>query len=155
MRRAVICVIIGAAYLLASRGIIVIPAISPVAPAPTPLVIPVDVPVPALRPFAVQMTGEERDAMSLAYSTLAKAIAANPETDPAFPTTGSVRAAHRAAILAVWRGALGNQLGKYPGLREALESTLADRIGTDDIPLNPSKQSATVKAFNDISKSLQ
>ena len=60
-----------------------------------------------------------------------------------------------ASLLYVWAAVLGNRAGDVPGLREALEESLASRIGTDDVPLNPVLQDDTAKAFADLAASLR
>ena len=67
----------------------------------------------------------------------------------------ALKSAHRAALLCVWRGALGNEPEKYPGLREALEGMVSQSIGNDDIPLNPTIQKGAATAFSDISAALR
>jgi hypothetical protein len=118
-------------------------------PVPTP-VVPVVAPVSGLAKFLPAMSREDRSALADAYEILQRSVAANPASDPVFPTVGSVRNAHRAALLCVWKGVLGNQPGKYPGLSDALEGVLVERIGKDDIPLNPALQQEAAKAFGDI-----
>ena len=149
MTRIVACIVVALLYFVLRGGI----PIPPVVPAPpTP---PAVVPVQSLQQFVSRMSREDRDALSQAYAVLAKSVAANPEGEPVFATTGAVRAAHRAALLCVWKGVLGNEAGKYEGLREALEGVIAERLGDDDIPLNPTSQKNAVDAFNDIAATLR
>lgn len=148
MNRIVLCLVIAGAYLLVRLA----PPVTPKPePAPTPVVTPVD----GLGQLAAQMSKQDRQALSQAYDVLSRSVAANPVDDPVFATTGSVREAHRAALLCVWRGVLGNQPGKYEGLREALEGALAKRIGSEDIPLNPALQAEAAAAFADIAATLR
>lgn len=151
MNRVVLAIAAAMLYFVA-RGAV---------PLRLPLVIPVPVVRPVVRPvgplsvFAERMTKQEREALSEAYAMLAKAVEANPVDEPVFVSTGAVRAAHRAALLCVWRGALGNEPEKYPGLREALEGMVSQSIGNDDIPLNPTIQKGAATAFSDISAALR
>lgn len=98
------------------------------------------------------MSQADRSALEQTYAILARTIEANPAIDPVFSDTGSVRRAHRAALLAVWRGVLGNQPGKYPGLREALEGVLSKNLGDDDVALSPTLQEKAVATLTSISQ---
>lgn len=101
------------------------------------------------------MSAEDKKSLSEAYLILSRSIAANPADDPVFPDTESVRRAHRAALLCVWAGVMGNTAGKYPDLREVLEGELEKQLGSGDVPLNPDLQRATAAAFASISASLK
>lgn len=104
---------------------------------------------------ARSMSADDRKSLSQAYLILSRSIAANPQEDPVFPDTESVRRAHRAALLVVWKGVLGNEAGKYPGLREALEGELEKQLGNGDVPLNPDLQRSVAAAFASFSASLR
>lgn len=128
---------------------------------PQPLPAPAPAPVPAVSPFtdlaaiAQRLSKEDRKALQDTYATLSRAVASDPLTDPVMPDTPAVRRAHRAALLFVWRGVLSNKAGEVEGLREALESALDTRIGSEEVPMNPALRAATAKAFDDIASSLQ
>lgn len=142
MNRTVLCLLLGLGWLAVRHA-------------------PAVVPVPAVKPLSevaamgAKMTADDRAALSETYAILSRSIAANPPEEPVFPDTASVRRAHRAALLAVWKGAMGNDAGKYPGLRESLEGYLHNSLGMDDVPLNPELQARVVKTFSDISASLK
>lgn len=104
-------------------------------------------PVTGLAAVAQQMTAEERSAVHDFYEAFGRAIAADPENEPVFATTTSVRTAHRAGMLVVWRGILDNNAGKYPTLRDELEKFLASAVGMADVPLNPARKQEIGKAF--------
>lgn len=140
-------VVIGLAYLLFRAGLPL--------PVPMPAPTPAGSPFPAVAAAARSMTAEDRSALAQAYGILARSINANTVEDPVFPDTAAVRRAHRAAILYVWRAVLKNQPGEVDGLREALEGAVAQRIGTEDVPLNPVLQQDAAKAFADIEASLK
>lgn len=124
-------------------------------PSPTPVAPVVVAPFSGLADIAQRLSKEDRQALKDAYLVLSRAVAADPESDPVFVDTAAVRRSHRAALLFVWRGVLSNQAGEVAGLREALESALAERIGTEEVPLNPTLRATTAKAFDDIAASLQ
>lgn len=118
---------------------------------PNPVVVVPDVaPASDLVALARQMDRNDRTAMAEAYSILARSLSSDPENEPVFDNTAAVRAGHRAALLTVWRGVLGNKPGKYPGLREQLEGVLDKRIGLDDVPLNQGVRQEAVRAFQEI-----
>lgn len=121
-------------------------------PAPTPATA---VAFPDVAAVAQKMTAGDRAALAAAYLILSRSVDANPTIEPVFPDTAAVRRAHRAALLYVWAAVLGNKAGEVPGLREALESAIVSRIGTEDIPLNPENQKEAAKAFADLAASLK
>lgn len=130
----------------------VLPQVQNVIP-PVPVVSPA--PFQQIAVLAAGMSAGDRAAMRDAYSTLSRAVAADPDEDPTFVDVAAVRRAHRAALLVVWRGALDNKPGEVPGLREALEGALSSRVGADDVPLNPALRAETAKAFSDIAASFR
>lgn len=146
MKRYLLIAAVAAAYLVFRLGV---PAATPT-PVPTPAT-----PFPAVAAVAAGMGVEDRNALAQAYSILARAVTANTVTEPVFPDTAAVRRAHRAALAYVWQAVLQNKPGEVEGLREALEKALADRIGTDDVPLNPELQKDTAAAFFDLSASFR
>ena len=122
----------------------------PVAP-----VAPDAVVVPSLAKYRSQMTVEDRTALAQCYEILAKSVAANPVDDPVIPSTATLNDVHRAALLFVWRGVLGNEPGKYEGLREELEGLVKQAIGEADVPLNPAVQKDAATLFTNIARSLR
>lgn len=141
------------AVALIYAGIRLAPAIHlpllPVAPAS-----PVAAPFADVAKAAGQLSAGDRAAIRDAYKVLGRAVREDPEADPVFVDSDAVRRAHRAALLVVWKGVLGNKTGEAPGLREALEGAVVARIGSDDIPMNPQLKADTAKAFEDIAASL-
>lgn len=125
----------------------------PVVPAPAPVV--VTAPFPEVAAVARQMNSSDRGAVASGYEILARAVAADPEADPAFPDVAAVRRAHRAALLVLWRGVLDNQPGQVAGLRDALESAVNSRVGSDDVPLTPAIRADVVRAFADVAESIK
>lgn len=129
--------------------------------APQTLPVPLPGPAPVVAPFsdlagiAQKLSKEDKQALRDAYATLSRAVASDPLTDPVMVDTAAVRRAHRAALLFVWRGVLSNQAGEVAGLREALEAALDQRIGSEEVPMNPTLRATTAKAFDDIAASLQ
>lgn len=142
MKRILLCVVVGVAFA-AWR---VLPSLPSILPDPAPVVVPAS----GLTAIAQRMTKDERAGMAEAYRILARMVAANPEKEPVFVSTADIREAHRAAMLAVWRGVLANQPGKYEGLREQLEGAIEQRIGRDELTLTPTLQQEAVRAFQEI-----
>jgi hypothetical protein len=142
MNRVVLCVALAVAFFyfrLAQE-----PA-APVAP----------VAVPALAKYRSRMTADDRTALAQCYEILAKSVAANPVDDPVIPSVAALNDVHRAALLFVWRGVLGNEPGKYEGLREELEGLVKEAIGEADVPLNPAVQKDAATLFSNIARSLR
>lgn len=147
MNRVLVCLCIALVYLV-FRGT---PASKPPVPPGPPDIVAIE----SLAKFRSSMTKEDRDALSQAYDILSRAVAANPADAPVMPSTAAVHDAHRAAILFVWRGVLGNEPGKYPGLREELEGLVNRAVGTADVPLNPTIQRDAATVFGDIARSFR
>ena len=148
MNRILVCLVAALAFAL-FRGNI--PSVTPVIPA----VVVVPTPIPSIARFRDQMTADERAAVSQCYGVLSRSIAANPIDDPIIPTVAALNDVHRASLLFVWRGVLGNQPGKYEGLREELEGLLRDKIGVADVPLNPAVQRDAAALFDELSRSFR
>jgi hypothetical protein len=123
---------------------------------PLPLAAPaVAVPFEGVGKLAAGMSQGDRVAMREAYLILSRSVREDPAEDPVFIDTAAVRRAHRAALLTVWKGVLDNKTGEIPGLKEALEGAVNARIGSGDIPMNPSLKGETAKAFEDIAASVR
>ena len=150
MKRILIALALAIAY--AVFRLAPIPSLPLPLPAPTPATATT---FPEVTAAAKTMSAGDRSALAAAYLILSRSVEANPTIEPVFPDTAAVRRAHRAALLYVWAAVLGNKAGEVPGLREALESAIASRIGTEDIPLNPENQKEAAKAFADLAASLR
>ena len=125
------------------------------APAVAPVVPGVDVenltpPYAALRQELLALTPAELGHVRDFYAALSRAVEADPASDPVMPTTASLRLAHRAGLLFLWRGALGNQPDKYPSLRVGIEGVLTDAIGEADVPLNPAIKQDAASCFSTV-----
>jgi hypothetical protein len=144
MNRVILCVVLAVAFFYFRM------AQQPAAP-----VAPAAVVVPALAKYRSQMSVEDRTALAQCYEILSKSVAANPVDDPVIPSVAALNDVHRAALLFVWRGVLGNQPGKYEGLREELEGLVKDAIGESDVPLNPAVQKDAATLFGNIAQSLR
>jgi len=110
MNRLVLCVALATAFFCYRQTHQPAGPVAPVAPDA--------VVVPSLAKYRSQMTVEDRTALAQCYEILAKSVAANPVDDPVIPSVAALNDVHRAALLFVWRGVLGNEPGKYEGLRE-------------------------------------
>lgn len=121
----------------------------------TPIKPPVAPAIPGVSDQFSQLSSADRKALSETYAILARTVDADPESDPVFVDLSDVRRAHRAALLAVWRGVLGNQPGKYPGLREALEGFVDRNIGSADVIASPPVKKSVAETFRQLSASLQ
>ena len=147
MNRLILCLALATAFFFYRQAHH--PA-GPVAP-----VTPDAVVLPSLAKYRSQMTAEDRTALSQCYEILSKSVAANPVDDPVIPSVAALNDVHRAALLFVWRGVLGNEPGKYAGLREELEGLVKNAIGEADVPLNPAVQHDAATLFTNIARSLR
>lgn len=128
-------------------------ALAYVAVRQSPLVptVPVVVPDSSLSAVVATMSSQDRLAMREAYAALSTAVQEDTSTEPIFPDIAAVRRAHRAALHMVWKGVMGNNAGKYPGLREKLEEQFVQKIGDDDVIVNPTIRATVAQAFSEIS----
>jgi len=84
------------------------------------------------------------------HAGLARAVAADPASEPVMKDTPALRRAYRAGFLYVWRGLAGNDANEYPGLSASLEAALTDAVGSQDVPLNPAIRQSAVDYFNKV-----
>lgn len=147
MNRLLICLVLGMAYVaVRPQG----GGLSPVIP-----VVPATAPVAEIAAVAKTMSKSDRADMAGAYQTLSNALANDPEDDPVFTDTAALRRAHRAMLLCVWRGLLNNEPGKVPGLKEAVERAFDQRVGEEEVLLNPNSKQSAAKAMADIAASFK
>ena len=146
MNRLALCLALAAAFFF-YRMRLDAPVVPPVVPA--------SLPIPELAKFRTVMSAEDRAALAECYEILGKSVAANPIDDPVIASTAALNDVHRAALLFVWRGVLGNQPGKYEGLRGELEGLVKNKVGEADVPLNPAVQRDAATLFDNISRSLR
>jgi hypothetical protein len=152
MNRIILCAVLAAAFLAARHLKPTLPVVVPVTPV-TPVTPDVPPPVAEIAAVASKMKPSDRADMGAAYAMFSSALAADPMDDPVFPDTASLRRAHRAMLLVLWRGLLGNNPGQVPGLKEAVEGAFAQRIGSADVLLNPDAKQSAAKALADIAAS--
>lgn len=124
-------------------------------PLPQPAPPSVTVPFSAIGQLAQKLPQSDREAVAEGYMILSRSVQSDPPADPVFLDTDAVRRAHRAALLCVWKGVLDNKTGEVPGLREAVESAVNERIGAADIPMNTALREQAAKAFADIAASFR
>ena len=122
---------------------------------PTPTPVPAGGKIDSIVRYANSMTPQDKEALGQAYEILAKAVDGDPRQEPVFLRVSSIRQAHRAALEVVWVGVLGNTPAKYPGLGPELETLLASKLGSDDVPLSEPIRTSTVNLFRDISFSFK
>lgn len=138
MNRFLLAAVVALAYVAARQ--------SPLVPS-----VPVVVPDSSLSAVVSTMSSQDRLALREAYAALSTAVAEDTSTEPIFIDIAAVRRAHRAALHMVWKGVMGNNAGKYPGLREKLEEQFAQKIGDDDVIVNPTIRATVAQAFSEIS----
>lgn len=143
-KRAIACGILALTYFAYRGGYINVPNL-PAAVKPSG----------GLVGYARQMTREERNAVHDLYVTIGRSILADPESEPCFADMAAVRKVHRAGMLMLWKGALGNETGKYPGLREEIERSLSGAVGTDDVRLTKERKQEVGKAFTSVGEAFK
>jgi hypothetical protein len=85
------------------------------------------------------------------YASAAKVVAADGIVSPhQIETTSGVLAVHVAILKHIWRGMAENAPGTYEGLKEAIEQSFADTIGTDHRYLTPDLREKVVELFDAI-----
>lgn len=148
MNRVLLCVCLALAFFVfrSNRPIDIVPAPVPAVDATT---------IPALKKYRDQMTATERAALADAYAILSRSVAANPTDEPVIETTAALVEVHRAAVLFVYKGVLGGETGKYPGLAGELEGIIRQAVGGPDVPLNPAVQRAAADTFASMSNSFR
>lgn len=106
---------------------------------------PSDALATAVAPVATLLRGQTEDGQNLAafYSAVADIVAR--DQGKIVQTTAELREVHRRAGLLMFRKT-GIE-GKYPGLAEAIDKVLADRIGLDNLALDTAKQTAAIETF--------
>ena len=106
---------------------------------------PSDALVAAVGPVATILKGHAEDGRRLAtfYSAVADVIAR--DQGKVIQTTAQLRELNRRAGLLMFQKT-GIE-GKHPGLAEAIDKVLADRIGLDNVALDAAKQTAAIEAF--------
>lgn len=143
------------ACLCVALALFVYRSSKPAVVVPTPVPAVDTVAIPSLKKYRDQMTGEDRRALADAHDILARSVAANPVDDPVILSTAGVVEAHRAAMLFVYKGVLGGETGKYPGLAGELEGLVRQAVGEADVPLNPAVQRRAADTFASIARSLR
>lgn len=68
----------------------------------------------------------------------------------AFTDTRSLRLFTVLALDISWRRIAGNKSGKYPGLREAVESVLGETVGNEVVPVTPELR----RAYSDAARAI-
>lgn len=146
MQRTLTCAALACVYLVALR---------PHVDATLRHAVVAKAPIKGIADVASKMSAADRKVMADAYDAFSRAVAGDPVDDPVFPDVAGLRRAHRAMLLCVWRGVLDNKPGEVPGLREAVEGAFDQRIGSDDVLLNPSAKQSAAKAIADIAASIR
>lgn len=100
---------------------------------------------------AASLRAEDRSVLTDFHASLARAIAADPASDPVISDTPAFRRAYRAGLLFVWAGLNANKANAYPGLADALDASLTEAIGRDEVILNPALRQSLVAYLNKVS----
>lgn len=107
----------------------------------TPVVTPKSPVTAALLPASKQ----DKARVAAFYSSLADVV----EREPTLAATvGGFRELHARSLDRAFKGT--DLPGKYPGLDQAVDNSLAEIVGRDDVPLPPDKRSALIQALKDV-----
>ncbi len=106
---------------------------------------PNDALVATVGPVVTILKNHPEDGRNLAtfYAAVADVLAR--DQGRIIQTTSQLREIHRRAGLLMFQKTGID--GKYPGLAEAIDKVLADRIGLDNVALDAAKQTAAIEAF--------
>jgi hypothetical protein len=116
-------------------------------PAPSPDR-PADALVTAVQPVVTILKGHTDDGGKLAAFYLAVADVIGRDQGKVIQNTAVLRELNRrAGLLTFQRTGIE---GKYPGLAEAIDKVLADRVGLDNVAFDDAKQTAAIEAFKAI-----
>lgn len=85
------------------------------------------------------------------YTNAAKVVVADGALpDPSIETTDGLRAVHLAILSFIWRGMADNQPGKYPGLKDAIESAFTSTLGDSRRQMTPELRTKAAALFDAI-----
>ena len=102
--------------------------------------------VQSVRTALASATPAERAVWSAVW-TKAAVVAAAPESEPpVLVDTRSLRALTVASLDIAWRRLAGNQPGRYPRLRDAVEAVMRDAVGLEVRPASPELKKAYAEA---------
>jgi hypothetical protein len=106
---------------------------------------PSDALMAAVKPVTAILKGHGEDGSTLAafYQAVADVLAR--DQGRVIQTTAQLREFHRRAGLLMFQRT-GIE-GRYPGLAEAIDKVLVERIGLDSVAIDPVKQAAAIEAF--------
>lgn len=96
------------------------------------------------------LTAQQRTALREFYSGLARSLRADPPSEPVLVSTTSVRAAHRAGLLFLWKGSLDST--SNPSLQSSIEGVLDSVLGRESVPLNPSLRQQAADGFDTMAR---
>jgi hypothetical protein len=106
---------------------------------------PSDALVTAVQPVAAILKGHGDDGGRLSAFYLAEADVVARDQGKVIATTAQLRELNRRSGLLMFQRT-GIE-GKYPGLAEAIDQVLADRVGLDNVVFDAGKQKAAVETL--------
>lgn len=96
------------------------------------------------------LTPQQRAALRDFYSGLARSLRSDPPSEPVLTTTTSVRTAHRAGLLFLWKGSLDST--SNPSLQSSIEGVLDSVLGRESVPLNPNLRQKSADGFDQMAR---
>lgn len=105
-----------------------------------------------LVPVVASMSMVDRLWLQYIYSQAARVVKTDGVADggPVIQTTDGLRAVHIAILRFIWKGLADNQAGKYPQLRDAIESAFDSVVGKSRRPLTPELRAKVVELLEAI-----
>jgi hypothetical protein len=128
-------------------------------PTPAPAPVRVQEPSPemraAVRPVVLavsSMSMIDRLWLQYIYTNAARVVQEDgtAEAGPVIATTDGLRGVHIAILRFIWKGLAENEPGKYPALRDAIESAFDTAIGKSRRPMTPELRAKVVELFGAI-----
>jgi hypothetical protein len=98
-----------------------------------------------------QMSSIDRLWLQYIYQNAARVVKTDGDTDqPTIQTTDGLRAVHVAILQYIWKGLADNKPGKYPALRDAIESVFTNSLGDARRQMTPELRAKAAELFDAI-----
>lgn len=98
-----------------------------------------------------QMSSIDRLWLQYIYQNAARVVRADGDSQPpTIQTTDGLRAVHVAILQYIWKGLADNKPGKYPALRDAIESVFTNSLGDARRQLTPELRAKAAELFDAI-----
>jgi hypothetical protein len=97
------------------------------------------------------MSSIDRLWLQYIYQQASRVVQADGDSQsPTIVTTDGLRAVHVAILQFIWKGLADNSPGKYPALKDAIESVFTNTLGDARRPLTPELRAKAAELFDAI-----